>query len=124
MPNVALLRQTLTHIEANPQTWDQTTFRCNTGMCFAGWAAELEGGTWYTDASNPVLADYLVATPEDPADDVVRLVHNDARVILAADRAMRLLGLDYFQAEELFDGANTLDELRGYVDDLCAVPAA
>ncbi|WP_459800157.1 hypothetical protein [Herbidospora sp. RD11066] len=43
-----------------PQSW-----RSPQGMCFAGWTAELAGGTWCTETGN-WLNDYLVARPDDP----------------------------------------------------------
>lgn len=32
---------TLAAIKNNPQHWDQATWRCSTGMCFAGWAISI-----------------------------------------------------------------------------------
>ena len=42
--NAPLLRQVLKQIETHPETWYQAEYRCESGMCFAGWACELTGG--------------------------------------------------------------------------------
>lgn len=112
-PNVPLLRQTLAHIEANPETWDQARYRratdCGTAYCFAGWAAELSGVKWTT-----------------PADDFFAgfVLDGDAGETCVDEVAARLLGIEHtrddFEDIPLFDGGNTLDDLRRIVDELCA----
>ncbi len=51
-PNLPLLRQTLEAIKANPETWDQSAWRCSTGMCFAeaGAATFLVAGSTHPTA--------------------------------------------------------------------------
>lgn len=112
MPNVKLLRTTLAHIEAEPEKWDQKDWRCGTGMCFAGWAATLAGGKW-AYGPDETGRDMLAAEPED--DELSRRLGT----IQAADRAQRLLGLNEWDADELFDGGNDLDDLRRIVESLC-----
>lgn len=108
-PNVALLRQTLEYIKAHPQEWDQEFYRCETGMCFAGWAATLAGGVWAGPGDTE-----MVAEPDDPADRTF-----DGRIHVA-DRAERLLGLNAEQVEDLFTPDNDLDDLECYVEKFCA----
>lgn len=43
MANNELLDQVLNHIKTNPETWDQSNWRCGTNYCFAGHAAILGG---------------------------------------------------------------------------------
>jgi hypothetical protein len=109
-PNVALLKQTLAHIEAHPDEWQQTTYRCGTGMCFAGHAATLAGGAWMS--SNP-LDDYMVA---EDADDPIQVLDKEIHV---KHRAERVLGLAWHQADRLFAPGNDLDLLRLLVAEIC-----
>jgi hypothetical protein len=118
--NVALLKQTLAHIEAHPEEWDQTEFRCGSGMCFAGWAAQLAGGRWYADNPDEALGDALIAEPDDPWAFEARA---GVRVVYAQLRAERVLGLDRKQANRLFAGSNRLPDLRRIVAGLCGEAA-
>ncbi|USC16985.1 hypothetical protein [Rhodococcus sp. 11-3] len=40
MPNYQRLSDTLDYIKAHPESWNQRTWRCETGMCYAGTAAD------------------------------------------------------------------------------------
>lgn len=116
-PNVALLRQVRDHIAAHPEQWNQEFWRsggrCETAYCFAGWTAELAGGTWMLDnpGASPVRSPYLTVDPADLKSDVMR----DAlgkRAVHASRRATRLLGLTGEEADNLFaPGNSTLDRL-------------
>jgi len=121
--NVQLLKQILAHIEANPGEWDQTWYRCDTGMCFAGWAAQLAGGKWYTDSRDDKSGSYLIAEDGDDLHTINQFVAN-VPVVFASVRAMRVLGLTASQAEELFAGGNRLPDLRRIVARLCEEAAA
>jgi hypothetical protein len=108
-PNVPLLRQTMAHIEASPQEWNQGNWRCETGLCFAGHAALLADGTWthpYSRDLDEWLAE-LITTPGGDAQPV-------------KDYASHVLGLEIGEADRLFMGNNTLDDLRHIVNELCA----
>jgi hypothetical protein len=115
MINVPLLKQTLAHIEANPEDWYQRTWRCKSGMCFAGWAADLAGGEWYAGPED-TYAHELIAEPDEP--NSFTLSHSGALVVHAEDRATRLLGLTDEQSATLFYEDNTLADLRRIVADL------
>lgn len=117
-PNVALLRETLAHIEAHPGEWDQSVYRCQTGLCFAGHAAVLAGGRW-ADPGGQTHPTSLVAEPADDADRTYA-VTGFGPVTHVADRATRVLGLTTDQADDLFDPSNTLAYLRSRVAALCA----
>lgn len=116
MINVALLKQTLAHIEANPGEWHQPRYRCGSGLCFAGWAVQLAGGQWYTTADE-VLSDLLLAEPDEPGS--YELAESDVCVVSADNRAERLLGLTEVQANRLFHEDNTRADLRLIVAELC-----
>ncbi|MGW5259617.1 hypothetical protein ACWEQG_01500 [Microbispora sp. NPDC004025] len=119
--NASALRETLAHIEALPnlEGWQQGSYRCESGMCFAGWRCDLSGGQWATgiddmrtvrfpDHEPWFAASCLVAEPGDTY--VAEL--DGVRVTPAHHRAARLLGLNEGQAAELFDGVNDLGDLR------------
>jgi hypothetical protein len=112
-PNVPLLRKTLEHIEAHPQEWDQVRWRCESGMCFAGTAADLDGAQWLYGAG-PMLR----RREDDPADD--RYAPDRLHV---RTRAQHILGISEDQADDLFEATNTLDDLRRIVGELCGESA-
>jgi hypothetical protein len=113
-PNVALLKQTLAHIEANPHEWNQGEYRCETGMCFAGWAAILAGGQWENADPETGDVEYLVIEP----DDEIAYVFDGG--IHVKWRAQRILGLTVDQRILLCAGSNTLDDLRSIVAEIIA----
>jgi hypothetical protein len=116
--NAVLLRRTLAHIEALPDGtgWEQGSYRCNTGMCFAGWAAELGGGVWATDATDQ----YASMLIPEPGDELGRIetMPTHGQVVYAPRRAERILGLTDDQADRLFDPDNDLSVLREIVAEL------
>lgn len=114
--NVPLLQQTLGYIEAHPQTWEQRTYRCGTGMCFAGWASELAGGKWLTSDPDDDYAEYLLAEPGEP----FAQERQGTLTVSVESRARRVLGLDEEQADDLFYGYNNRDDMRSIVAGLCA----
>lgn len=119
--NVELLDRTLAHVETHESEWNQTVWRCRTGMCFAGWAVTLDGGTWAypetamwdQESTDPRAC--LLADSDDPPGDI-----DDDDVVHVDDRARRVLGLNYEQGEDLFSSYNTLDDLRRIVADIKA----
>lgn len=112
-PNVALLNQTLAYIEAHPEEWDQKTWHCGTTACFAGHAAALNGGEWLGRGS-----DSLIARDDDPAEDIWAATEDRPAIVEVDRRAKRVLGLTDYQAEDLFEGGNSLDDLREIVAKL------
>jgi len=109
-PNVSLLRQTLAYIEAHPEEWNQTNWRCGSTACFAGHAAMLDGGQWEDEFS-----DDLLARDDDPEASVWKS-QGGPPVISVERRARRILGLTGADAGDLFFGYNDLDDLRAWVD--------
>lgn len=117
-PNVVHLRLTLAQIEAHPETWEQGEFRCETGLCVAGWGAQLAGGRWLFKDPTSFHAYMLVAGDGDDPEDCEVLYGQ--RVISAHYRAMRLFGLTSSQAHVLFEADNTLADVRRIIGELCA----
>jgi hypothetical protein len=110
MRNVELLRQTLEHIEAQPDLWDQLHWAHKTDhgiACdFAGTALTLAGNAefeWDKRAA-------------DGLEFAVEMANGDDIGETAAD----LLGLDPADADALFDPLNTLGQLRALVATLTA----
>jgi len=102
MPNAKLAYQTLDYIEAHPDEWDQDVWFCGTAACFAGRATLLHG-----DKREPGL---------DPV-DVIPIEDQSQRVYVKT-RARRLLGINYIDADYLFDACNTLEDLRELVAEI------
>lgn len=123
MPNIALLRRTMDLVElAAPKgEWNQHFYRnpiawrdggpCGTALCFAGWTVIAAGAEFADD--HPFHFRYGMV-----ADDFGGCV--DIPVWAA-----RALGLSMFEAGELFNPDNTLEDLRTIVEYHChAVEAA
>ena len=127
--NVELLDLVIKTIKADPTKWNQGYYRtipnrakpeqqqdgrlvyainCRTAFCVAGWAVQLgsENTPAWTDSST------IVANEHDDPEEV------SEGTIFASARAKRLLGLDEYQADELFNGDNSLDEIERVVDQI------
>jgi hypothetical protein len=113
-PEVELAERVLAQIEEHPEQWQQGewAFRadCGTVYCFAGWAVRL---------AHPE-AEFLfgVSSLRDGSATLAQLGGSPPRDI--KDLATELLGLRWRGADVLFDGRNTLEELREYVRQLSA----
>ena len=110
-----LAYDTLDYIKAHPEDWNQETWRCSTGMCYAGWLATLAGGTWlYPDPDND--EDYgegsLVPLAGEDPDPVTAAVYDDSPNVHVSSRAGLLLGLSRTDALRLFDGDNKLEDIE------------
>jgi hypothetical protein len=117
-PNVPLLRQTLAFIEAHPEDWNQSYWRCDTAACFAGHAALLAGASWAHRAEDGVnLEDLADHDPE--AFEAVCPPGADCTVRVST-YARQVLGIEPADAARLFEASNELDDLRRIVDELCA----
>lgn len=99
--NFDLLYTVLHHIKAHPETHDQRTWRCRTGMCFAGWAVPLSGARFVSD-------DYT-----SPYSEIVEV--GDERV-LVSEYAKEALGLTLMESYELFGMEHTIDGLEAIID--------
>ncbi len=124
-PNVELLDRVLAVIEADPDHWNQSDWRqpsidgCGTAFCSAGWACELDGGTWAT-GSDGLHSEYLVARDGETLGPTSRGV----KMTFVRDRALAVLGLTESEAHALFSGNNGLPALRRQVNRIKARAAA
>jgi hypothetical protein len=126
-----LLDAAIAHIEAHPETWVQGNYRCESGMCLAGWIGELTGARWAAGPGDVGLREYVEAAPDELGSEIV-LVANDENLVHVADRADLLLGFDgdvRFVVDgdggdhDLFDGHNDLAEIK-LIRDLIAAGGA
>lgn len=127
MLNVELLQDTMKHIKENPQTWNQNVWfvhldenghraelavtvemtevnSCNTAFCFAGHAALKSG------------------FPAPPQNGLSWYGAVDGEHYEASDYARQKLGISWTQADILFNGQNTMEDLEVLVDALIENP--
>src|SRR5215216_7596400 len=98
--NRELADRAIKAIEANRDEWVQGLWRCDTGMCFAGWVAHMAGATWATN--DRCSEDYLmVITPDD-------------RKMAVPAFALEQLGIS--SATLLFMGDNRLKDLKRFIE--------
>lgn len=134
MANIELAREVLAYIGEHPETHKQASYRCSTGMCFAGWAAQLAGGKWlvpptHTKFDESGMICYLFLEEDDPQDHIVHLedVPGHDQPVAAVDvddRAVRILDITEGQSAQLFDSWNTLESLTAMIDRLEEDPGA
>lgn len=122
--NVEALIATYDHIRRNPQNWDQTTWKCGTAYCYAGHV-----GSWLYGMRMDVFdhvylnEDALVdlAKYEIPDEFMIprgRELDDDVHV---ADFAGAVLGLTGEEVDVLFEGANTLADIREFIEKLTGI---
>lgn len=128
--NLRVLDDAIEYIEAHPESWFQADWRCESGMCLAGWIGELNGVKWLTDVDN-AWNDYVQAT----AADQTGLVFGDGTFRRAdthlaegevfgrgvCDVAFELIGIEGGDDYGLFDGENTIEDIKRARDTLIAV---
>lgn len=84
--NVKLLDDTLAYIEAHPEEHDQSTWVCDTTMCFAGHALALSGVKVEVDPDRHILLDGKRAGMESSAREALGLTYGEAeRLFFARD---------------------------------------
>lgn len=92
--------------EANPDGWDQDAYAhrtdCGTAYCVAGWACHRRGWSMAWDTFGY-------------ANEIIKGNGQTERIEIAA---ARILGLSDDQAEVLFAGYNSLDNLKRIAKDL------
>lgn len=149
MANVKLMIETYNHIKEHPESHVQESYRCGSGMCFAGWAAVLGGLEFYNPDPDGPLQGYVSPTPELLASGVQLDTWADMESVTMADRhnfrytfeedeecrsskfafpvihvsfaAKKLLGIEGYWATELFNGHNNLDDIRNVILRLTGV---
>lgn len=112
MANVQLLQKTLDHIKAHPEEWEQRFWRCETKYCFAGHAAIIGGAEWVVAENDP--------NPDNmPMWDLVTMPGSDApREVQFA--ASELLEITDRQADKLYWGSNTVEDLEYQIEAIIA----
>lgn len=120
-PNVELLRSTLAWAEReavkpySESQWYQGDWvlppeesgltigghrqvKCQTAYCFAGWATA------------------QTLDPTERMDEIGDVYRGDKRIEDCDERAARVLGIDFDQADALFDGGNDIEDVRRIVN--------
>lgn len=114
--NKKLLLKTLAYIKAHPEEHNQEYYRCETGMCYAGWAITLAGGKWAFPVSGDYSDRYVIANTQDNPDHV--FLDHGLQVINPSDRAERLLGITEIEGCRLFEWENTIEDIERIVNEL------
>jgi hypothetical protein len=118
-----LLDAVIEQIEAHPETWEQASYRCDSGMCVAGWAAEMSGACWATAVSPDATANYLLkAEAADRDGDIAGLALGE--VVTAPTRARRVLEITGDEDFDLFWSGNDLAEIKRIRDEIANRMAA
>ena len=122
--NASLAEQVLGQIKAYPESHVQGAWRCESGMCFAGWTAQLTGYTWAALSDSDYAE--LVIDPDgseigdyDLGLDVLAPGVNISTPVSSAGRVARKeLNIDHDDADILFYGRNTVENLEQAVKHL------
>lgn len=125
--DIPRLDRAIEGITLSPETWNQGTWRCATGMCIAGHIVEQNGDTWATGAGRPGSDFVIVPVGTDgafPHEDALNWAQayeielpEGMTLISASLRANSLLGLSD-AAHSLFNGSNTLAGIKEYRDQM------
>lgn len=96
---ITRMMQTLQNIEADPDSWNNKHYRNQGTCCFAARVALDAGATWWR--------------PTEYVDPYVDWFGHEVHCRTVAKE---LLGLSQSEAVELFQGTNSLDDLRRIVE--------
>jgi len=122
-------------IKDNPETWNQSSWRCDTGYCVAGWIDTIAGGQWINE---PILiavggTEYLAFDPaiDDDYHRRPKIMGIDGNYVItsavsASHRAEMLLrdladnteGCYASVLAQLFHQDNDLEDIRARMIDL------
>jgi hypothetical protein len=101
-------------VPADGVAWNQSDWRCGTGMCFAGWAGAVTGAVFpYSALDNTSTTPTQGYVPWTQKRNVVR--DADGQTWHIQPYAQHILGLDPVQARYLFDGGNDLDRINAII---------
>lgn len=103
-----LLVSTYHFIKQNPETWAQETWRCDTGMCFAGWLITLDATSEFEMRK---IENSSVWGMKDFKETENCMEYN----LSTLERAKTPIGfpVEFINEEaDLFDGGNTLTDIR------------
>lgn len=110
--NKLLMKRVLSYIKKHPKEWDQGAWgvqrpACGTAMCFAGHAIVMSGGKLiYDDPDSEGFRDAVGCRfPHRATEDI-------------GDAAARVLGINNYDASDLFYYGNDLDDLTRRVTEL------
>jgi len=113
LPDARNLDPVVDGLPDDERAWNQTDWRCDTGRCWAGWAAVLAGGEFVYDVyeNRYVDIDHETGTGGNRVAHATAVVVADGETWHVADFAQHALGLGDRERATLFDGANTLADI-------------
>jgi hypothetical protein len=123
--NLSLLDEAIARIEADPEHWKQTVWRCGSGCCLAGHVALAAGAQWAVGADDEDASDDAYEQVIPAAGGVPDHVADYARTVLRMpnEYVCTLLG-DVGDYRDLFSGSNSLEDIKGMARDLHAAQDA
>lgn len=101
--------------------WNQEAYRCETGRCYAGWAAILAGATFKFDVS---ISSFVMIDHPTGGDHPSRrtsaylVVEANGETWNVADYAEHALGITSVERIRLFAGRNTLRDLDAIIAEM------
>lgn len=113
-PNAELAYRVLDHIDAHPETWDQSSWVCGTTACFAGWAVRLSGAEIEQSDPDEIDSAVVVGGPAELIGAEVR----DAAVNLLGSYCVAPRNLDDHRPGNLFSDSNTREDLGELVAEI------
>lgn len=113
-PNAELAWRVLDHIDAHPESWDQTTWVCGTTACFAGWAVRLSGAEIEQTDPHEIDSAVVVSGPVNLIGAEVR----DAAVNLLGSYCVAPRDLDDDRPGNLFSDRNDREDLGRLVAEI------
>jgi hypothetical protein len=123
--DIALLDAAIEQIKLHPETWEQGAWRCETGMCVAGWVVTLAGDSFAYPADSPDAA--LVLVPKGTSEAVVWVdpehhesIREGYELAFCETRANELLGFPLYGSPAIFEPRNTLEDIERYRDEIAA----
>lgn len=106
-PNRTLMINVLAHIDIHPETFEQKSWRCATGMCFAGTSGDLSP-QWKWKITPTSIEDY---DDENITMGWLDLPGFTPEAVPVDYAATYLLGIDADQATYLFAASNNLVDI-------------
>jgi len=97
---------TLDYIKSHPEEWEQTEWRCESGMCFAGHAAILGGAVWVKQNLNDT----------DWKSALFMIYKGKVKTVDVLAAEFLEINTDPLRFD-LFDSENTIEDIEKFLED-------